>query len=111
LDEETRTEPWSAFVEGELRSSLDRNALNLGGQQPRGSVGDDDDADNHYEVNMEQIMKKFTNFNSQASSASSNQDEDEAEAEEDAAAVEEDKGEFDNDDDDQFKRADDDTAA
>jgi hypothetical protein len=59
-------------------------------------VGDDDDADNHYEVNMEQIMKRFTNFNSMVSSSSSNQDDDE---EEDDDKKEE------NEDEDQFNRA------
>ena len=66
-------EPWTKFSEGELKKSNEINNRSLGGQQPRHSIGggDDDDNDNHYEVNMEKIMQRFSNFNSLVSSNSS----------------------------------------
>lgn len=53
---------WTSFVENELRKSNETNNKSLGGQQPRHSM-DDDDNDNHYEVNMEKIMQRFSNYN------------------------------------------------
>lgn len=53
---------WSNFVDNELKKSNDTNNKSLGGQQPRHSM-DDDDNENHYEVNMEKIMQRFSNYN------------------------------------------------
>jgi hypothetical protein len=41
---------------------------------------DEDDNDNHYEVNMEKIMQRFSNYNT-LSMSSSNQDDDDDEEE------------------------------
>ena len=43
-------------------------------------MGDEDDT-NHYEVNMEKIMARFTNFNQLITSTNSNNDDDEEEEE------------------------------
>jgi hypothetical protein len=67
-------------VSGELLKSNTTNNRSLGGQQPRGNAADDDEDPNSYEVNMERIMAKFTNFNS--SSQDSNQDDDDEDEEE-----------------------------
>lgn len=66
---------WKTFVEGELKDSNTLNNKSLGGQQPR-SIGEEEDADNHYEVNMEKIMARFTNFNQLITSSNSNTDDD-----------------------------------
>jgi hypothetical protein len=70
---------WTNFVENELKKSNETNNKSLGGQQPRHSM-DEDDNDNHYEVNMEKIMQRFSNYN-QLSMSSSNQDEEEEDTE------------------------------
>ena len=72
---------WKQFVEGELLKSNETNNKNLGGQQPRNPIDDDND-DKDYEMNMEKIMAKFSNFNSnmsnkENSSQSEEDDEDE----------------------------------
>ena len=70
---------WTNFVEEELKKSNDTNNKSLGGQQPRHSM-DEEDNDNHYEVNMEKIMQRFSNYNT-LSMSSSNQDDDEEDEE------------------------------
>jgi len=73
---------WNQFVEGELKRSNDTNNKNLGGQQPRTSMDDEDD-NKDYEMNMEKIMAKFTNFSSSmASMSNSSNDDDEDEEDE-----------------------------
>lgn len=67
---------WKNFIEGELKRSNDTNNRSLGGQQPRSSMGDDEDNDKDYEMNMDKIMAKFSNFNV-LSQKSSNDDDDE----------------------------------
>ena len=72
---------WKQFVEGELLKSNETNSKNLGGQQPRNPI-DDDDNDKDYEMDMEKIMAKFSNFNSnmsQKESQSSSQEEEDEE--------------------------------
>lgn len=69
-------EQWTQFVEGELRRSNDTNNKNLGGQQPRSSM-DEDDNERDYEMNMEKIMAKFTNFSTSMSNKSNNDDDEE----------------------------------
>lgn len=76
---ESQGEDWSSFVEGELKKSNDTNSKSLGGQQPRHSIGDEDDNSDHYEVNMEKIMQRFSNFNSLTSSNDDNNDDDDNE--------------------------------
>lgn len=63
-------EGWKEFVEGELKKSNETNNRSLGGHQPRPPNNEEDDNDNNYEVNMEKIMARFTNFNSMVSSSS-----------------------------------------
>lgn len=63
-------EGWTNYVEEELKKINDTNNRNLGGQQPRQNNMDDDDNDQNYEVNMEKIMARFSNFNSMQSSNS-----------------------------------------
>lgn len=57
---------WRYFVEGELLKSNETNNKNLGGQQPRNPI-DEDDAEKDYEMDMEKIMAKFSSFNSSQS--------------------------------------------
>ena len=81
-------EEWQKFVDGELKRSNEANTRSLGGQQPRTSMGDEDDSEKDYEMNMEKIMAKFSNFNavlSQKENAASNEDDED---------IEEDKEEF-----------------
>lgn len=67
-------EGWKAYSEEELKKINEVYNKSLGGQQPKQSNMDEDDNENNYEVNMEKIMARFTNFNS--ISSSSNQDDD-----------------------------------
>lgn len=71
---------WKQFVEGELKRSNETNNKNLGGQQPRSSMDEDDDSKD-YEMNMEKIMAKFSNFNTGMSNKSNNDDDEEEEEE------------------------------
>lgn len=73
------SDEWKSFVEGELKKSNEINNKNLGGQQPRNLDDDNDEKD--YEMNMEKIMAKFSNFNSGMSNRSQSNDEDEEEEE------------------------------
>lgn len=69
-------EEWKEFTQGELKKTNDTNNRSLGGQQPRHSM-DEEDNDNHYEVNMEKIMARFSNFNQLINSNNSNNEEEE----------------------------------
>ena len=61
---------WRNFVDGELQKSNETNNKNLGGQQPRNPI-EEDDNDKDYEMDMEKIMAKFSSFNSSMSSKES----------------------------------------
>lgn len=81
-------EDWKQFVEGELKRSNDTNNKSLGGQQPRSSMSDDE-GDKDYEMTMEKIMTKFSNFNTalsnrQSSTENDDDDDDDDEEEEDS---------------------------
>ena len=53
---------WAEFVSEELEKSNERNARNLGGR--RGTNNDtEDDETNQFDVNMDNIMKRFKCFN------------------------------------------------
>lgn len=69
---------WQQFIENELRRSNETNSKSLGGPQPRSSM-DEEDNEKDYEMNMEKIMQKFSNFNSVLNQKDSNNDEDEDE--------------------------------
>lgn len=76
---------WEKFVEGELENSNDRNSKNLGGR-PTSTTSDDDET-NQFEVNMDNIMKRFQCFNNTMQNYNSSTDDDEKE--DDEQAVEE----------------------
>lgn len=71
-------EEWTAFEEGELARSVEVNQRSLGGQQPK-QANDDDDDSNSYEMNMEKIMQRFSNFNTLVSQHSNTDDDDDEE--------------------------------
>lgn len=77
---EVLTSEWQDFVSGELESSNERNARNLGGRT-QSNVSDDDET-NQFDVNMDNIMKRFKCFNSSMVSNTST-DEDEKDEEDD----------------------------
>ena len=68
-------ESWTEFLNNELKASNELNSKNLGGQHPRPAV-EEDDNDTNYEVNMEKIMARFSNFNSMSSASSVNNEDD-----------------------------------
>lgn len=70
---------WKQFIDGEFKRSNEINNRSLGGQQPRSSMGDEDGGDNDYEMNMDKIMAKFSNFNAMSASKASNDDDDDDE--------------------------------
>lgn len=53
---------WRDFVDGELKKSNENNKRTLGGSVRRGSDDEEKD-DSNYDVQMEKIMARFTNFN------------------------------------------------
>jgi hypothetical protein len=75
---ESLGDDWKSFIEGEFKRSTDINNKNLGDQRPRSSIDDEDD--NNYEMNMDKIMAKFSNFNSGMASKSNEEEEEEQEA-------------------------------
>lgn len=76
-------EDWRAFVDGELKRSNEDNNKTLGGCSQSMSEDNEDNNDNNdaYDVQMEKIMQRFSNFN-QILSETSNQDDDDDEEEE-----------------------------
>ena len=52
---------WEYFVSGELETSNERNKRNLGGR-PTSTTSEDDET-NQFDVNMDNIMKRFKCFN------------------------------------------------
>lgn len=77
------TEDWDAFVNGELENSNERNRRNLGGRQT--SATSDDDETNQFDVNMDNIMKRFKCFNNMVQNNSSTDDDDDKDEEEEPA--------------------------
>ena len=55
-------EEWRAFVDGPLKLSNDNNNKTLGGSTTNKAEPEDQD-DSNYDVQMEKIMARFTNFN------------------------------------------------
>jgi len=71
-------EEWRAFVNGELKNSNEKNNMQLGGTSTNKNADEDEEKeDSNYDVQMEKIMARFTNFNSILSQGSSNDDDDE----------------------------------
>lgn len=75
-------EEWTQFAEGELKRSNDTNNKSLGDQRVRNSM-DEEDNDKDYEMNMEKIMAKFSNFNVLSQGKSNSNDDDDDDEEED----------------------------
>jgi len=89
-------EEWRVFVDDELKKSNDNNAKTLGGCTTRNNQEEEDDNnDSTYDVQMEKIMARFTNFNQILSQNSGNDEEDEDEEED---TNEDGSGGFDEDD-------------
>ena len=85
----------------ELKKSNDNNKRPLGGSVSSRLSEEDDKDDNNYDVQMEKIMARFTNFNQILSSGGS-QEEDDDDEEDEATQDSGDKNDdgFDEDDDD-----------
>lgn len=75
-------EEWTEFVDGELKKSNENNNKTLGGSTTTPKENDDEDEKDSYDVQMEKIMARFTNFNQILSQSNSedNQDSDEDDA-------------------------------
>lgn len=92
---------WRDFVDGELKKSNENNKRTLGGSVRRGSDDEEKD-DSNYDVQMEKIMARFTNFNqilSQGSSNDEEEDDDEEETTKDEGNTDDGSKNFDEDDD------------
>ena len=68
-------EEWRAFVDGQLKLSNDNNNKTLGGSTTNKSEPEDQD-DSNYDVQMEKIMARFTNFNQILSQGNTVDDDD-----------------------------------
>jgi hypothetical protein len=56
-------EEWRDFVDNELKNSNNNNEKTLGGCTTRNMSEDDEKEESNYDVQMEKIMARFTNFN------------------------------------------------
>lgn len=65
---------WKSFVTGELEASNERNQRNLGGR-PTSTTSEDDET-SQFDVNMDNIMKRFKCFNTLVQNNSSTDDDD-----------------------------------
>ena len=94
-------ETWKTWVDGELKKSNDNNKRPLGGSVSSRLSEEDDKDDNNYDVQMEKIMARFTNFNQILSSGTSQEEDDDDEEDENTqdSGDKNDDG-FDEDDDD-----------
>jgi hypothetical protein len=101
LAKEETSEAWKAWVDGELKKSNDNNKRPLGGSVSSRLSEEDDKDDNNYDVQMEKIMARFTNFNQILSSGGSQEEDDDEEEDENTqdSGDKNDDG-FDEDDDD-----------
>ena len=87
---------WTSFVDQELVSSNERNSRSLGGK-PTSAQEEEDDHTQHFDVNMDNIMKRFKCFPTIMQNNSSADDDDETKDNEDddaeVAALDEPDGE------------------
>ena len=91
-------EEWREFVDNELKNSNTNNEKTLGGCTTRNNMSEDDDKEeSNYDVQMEKIMARFTNFN-QILSQNSGHDDDDDDDDDDTQEDKEDNN-FDEDDD------------
>lgn len=65
---------WQEFVSVELEKSNERNSRNLGGRPT--STTSEDDEHNQFDVNMDNIMKRFKCFNTIMQNNSSTDEDD-----------------------------------
>lgn len=66
-------EEWRAFVDDELKKSNDNNNKTLGGNTKNND--DEENEESNYEIQMEKIMARFTNFNQILSSKNDDDEE------------------------------------
>lgn len=97
---ETVGEEWKSFEKGELKKSNENNKKTLGGSVTKSNTSEEDDKDeSNYDVQMEKIMARFTNFNQILSQGANNEEDDDDEEEGTQDSGDKDDG-FDEDDDD-----------
>jgi hypothetical protein len=108
LAKERHAGQWKAWVDGELKKSNENYKRALGGSVGSRLSEEDDKDDNNYDVQMEKIMARFTNFNQILSSGGGQDEDDDDDDDENTQDSEEkDNQGFDEDDDD--KRTEDST--
>jgi len=108
LAKERHAGQWKAWVDGELKKSNENYKRALGGSVGSRLSEEDDKDDNNYDVQMEKIMARFTNFNQILSSGGGQEEDDDDDDDENTQDSEEkDNQGFDEDDDD--KRTEDST--
>lgn len=101
LNDEKFSNEWKGWVEGELKKSNENYKRALGGSVNSRLSEEEDKDDNNYDVQMEKIMARFTNFNQILSSGGSQDDDDDDDDDENTQDSEEKDGQgFDEDDDD-----------
>lgn len=95
-------EEWREFVDKELKSSNENNNKTLGGCTTRNNMSEEEDEkeDSSYDVQMEKIMARFSNFNQILSQTSGNDDDDD---DDDEDTQEDKEDNFDEDDDKEDK--------
>jgi hypothetical protein len=81
----TGGEDWKSYIDGEYKKSNENNKKTLGGcTRNNMSEDNDENGEGNYDVQMEKIMQRFTNFN-QILSETSGQDDDDEDEDEDAS--------------------------
>ena len=88
MDEIFNTD-WSGFVNNELERSNERNSRNLGGR-PTSTTSEDEET-NQFDVNMDNIMKRFKCFNTIMQNNSSADEDEKDEDVEDVSSNEPDR--------------------
>lgn len=100
--DEAGGEEWRAFVDDELKKSNENNNKTLGGCTRNSASEDNDEGENsNYDVQMEKIMQRFSNFNQILSETSGQDDDDDDEDEEQNEYI---KGEINDEDEGEEKK-------
>ena len=87
--EELFNTDWTGFVNNELERSNEKNARNLGGR-PTSTTSEDEET-NQFDVNMDNIMKRFKCFNTIMQNNSSTDEDEKDEDVEDVSSNEPDR--------------------
>ena len=103
---ESAGDEWKSFVDDELKKSNENNNRTLGGSTTQKDK-ESDNEDSNYDVQMEKIMARFTNFN-QILSQGNTVDDDEEDDDDDENTQDDDKDDKDKKDDKNFDEDDDD---